>query len=472
MFGLDQNTTILVLICLIAVFAFEFINGFHDTANAVATVIYTNALKPVQAVVWSGLFNFIGVITGGVAVAMSLLQILDINMLYQQTQMENIALILAVLITAIFWNLATWYYGIPSSSSHTLIGSIVGVGIAYNLMLPSETTLIAASINWKKLTDIGLALLISPLMGFTITVIVMFTLKKILKKKKVFKEPKEGGVPPPGVRALLIATCTAVSYTHGSNDGQKGLGLVMILLLAIVPSSFMINPELTTDDLMRNTKNVQMQLAQLDSNKIQSEEKAHYLAINQELSDIQSNASLLLIKNHDTKIVKYEIRKSITHINKEIKFITGESNGYLKSIFKSEAFTTVVDTLTNHTNYAPFWAIIMISLALGVGTMIGWKRIVVTIGEKIGKEHMSYAQGASAEMVTAISIFTASQLKLPVSTTHLLSSSVAGAMVAERGIKNLQTSTIKSMALAWLFTLPVTVIGSGILFWLLKFLIA
>jgi phosphate/sulfate permease len=122
MFGLETGILILLVFCLLAACVFEFINGFHDTANAVATVIYTKSLKPTQAVVWSGIVNFLGVITGGVGVGMGIVNLLPVELLIDQNVYHAIAMVLALLFSAIIWNFGTWYYGIPSSSSHTLIG--------------------------------------------------------------------------------------------------------------------------------------------------------------------------------------------------------------------------------------------------------------------------------------------------------------------------------------------------------------
>src|SRR5512138_1977785 len=215
MFGLDLTFTILLLLCLLAALTFEFINGFHDTANAVATVIYTHSLKPTAAVIWSGLWNFIGVNVGGIAVAIGIINLLPLEMLVDQNLGHNIALILALIITAVTWNLLTWYFGIPCSSSHTLIGSIFGVGIVF-LMLPGNS---AVALNWTKITDVGLSLLISPVIGFYVAFLLMMLLRAILKKKHpIFQEPPAKKAPPLWIRSILILTCTSVSYAHGSND--------------------------------------------------------------------------------------------------------------------------------------------------------------------------------------------------------------------------------------------------------------
>jgi PiT family inorganic phosphate transporter len=153
MLGLSTGLVFLLIVCLLFVCFFECINGFHDTANAVATVIYTNALKPRIAVIWSGIWNFLGVYTGGIAVAMGIVNLLPTDALVDQNMYHAISMIIALLLTAVLWNLGTWYFGIPCSSSHALIGSIFGVGVAY-MLLPDAHNI---SMNWSKAMDTVLA---------------------------------------------------------------------------------------------------------------------------------------------------------------------------------------------------------------------------------------------------------------------------------------------------------------------------
>ena len=358
MFGLTITLSILLGLALLAACIFEFVNGFHDTANAVATVIYTKSLKPQQAVVWSGIMNFLGLITGGVGVALSIVTLIPKELLTDVNIYHTMGMVMSILITAILWNLATWYKGIPASSSHTLIGSIIGVSVGYSILTGVDYT------NWDKIIDIGKALAFSPLFGFSMVILLMWFLNKVIKRKDVFEEPKGDTPPPFWIRATLISTCTLVSFFHGRNDGQKGVGLVMIILMAFLPTYF---------------------------------------------------------------------------------------------------------TMENASN-PPMWVMWMVATSLGLGTMIGWKRIVVTIGEKIGKQHLTYAQGASSEMVAAITIGLSTAFKLPVSTTHILSSGIAGSMVASKGVSNLKTKTIKTILSAWVLTLPVTIIVSCGLFLLFRYI--
>jgi PiT family inorganic phosphate transporter len=468
MFGLTTGLTILLLLSLLAACAFEFINGFHDTANAVATVIYTHSLKPRIAVMWSGTWNFVGVYFGGIAVAMGIVNLLPVEALVDANMMHGIAMIMSLIITAIIWNLGTWYLGIPVSSSHTLIGSIFGVGLAY-MFLPGSQ---GVALNWHKVEEVGLSLLISPVIGFFVAMFFMYVLKRIIKNKQIFKTPSSSKAPPFWIRSIMVLTCTAVSYSHGSNDGQKGVGLVMMILIGIVPGYFAL--DLTKSPAVLNSKLTQIEnvFSHLDSTKLNHDQIASLSIINSRihsLKDVVKNKSSydqVQKKNH------FEIRKDIILIYKTTdKFISSISvNENLLSAEQISSLKKNISSIKTNTEFAPWWVILMISLSLGVGTMIGWKRIVMTIGEKIGKTPMTYAQGATSQIIAAGTISASSLLGLPVSTTHVLSSGVAGCMVAEDGYKNLQGKTIKNIGLAWVVTLPVTTVLSGSLFLLLRWI--
>jgi len=467
MFGLSAELTFLLIACLTAACIFEFINGFHDTANAVATVIYTHSLRPGTAVVWSGFWNFLGVNVGGIAVAVGIINLLPVEALVDAKTAHGISMIGALIITAIIWNVGTWYFGIPCSSSHTLIGSIFGVGIAY-MLLPGSTSV---ALNWKKVYDIGLSLLISPFFGFFLTMLLMSILFKTIKNKKIFKEPPAKKAPPLWIRSILILTCTGVSFSHGSNDGQKGVGLVMIILIAFSPAFFAIDRKQDPKKLLACVSQIKVSLDKIDIFELDEKEKAVLISIDQRIDTITTTlfgvSSFNEVKGNKT----FGIRKDILLIAKaSTKFLDGRQNKPISNITQAEIsdLKSNIKQMKTFTEYAPWWVILMISLSLGVGTMVGWKRIVVTIGEKIGKSHLTYAQGASAEVVAAITIGMSSWLGLPVSTTHVLSSGVAGSMVSGGGFKNLQSKTVKNIAIAWLITLPVTVLLSGSLFLLFR----
>lgn len=467
MFGLDPALTALFIFCILLACAFEFINGFHDTANAVATVIYTNSLKPWVAVTWSAIWNAAGVFAGGIAVAMGISNLLPVEVLTDTNIHHNIALILSLLLTAIAWNLGTWYYGIPCSSSHTLVGSILGVGLAYSFIAENKDV---SYVNWSKATDIGMSLVLSPLAGFSLAIMLMYLLRIFVKNKQIFKEPNTNNPPPTWIRAILLITCTGVSFSHGSNDGQKGVGLMMLIMIAIVPSYFAINHTVQVPEYRQKVEAVRTTLERVDINQLNSSDSFELVKMNKLLVGMQQQLSVandfLAFREHE----QFALRKSAIMIGKSSKKLL-ESEDLNLSANDKKALKNGVSGLKSLTDYAPYWVILMISLSLGLGTMIGWKRIVKTIGEKIGKQHLTYAQGASSELVAAGTISLSTWLGLPVSTTQVLSSGIAGSMVASKGIKNLQKGTIKSIFIAWVLTLPVTILMAGGLFLLFRAII-
>ena len=466
MFGLDTGMTILLLVVLFAAAAFEFINGFHDTANAVATVIYTKSLKPQVAVIWSGIWNVIGVYVGGTAVAMGIIALLPLDVLTDSSIYHNLALIFALIITAILWNLGTWYLGIPCSSSHTLLGSIFGVGIAF-MLLPGEHSV---ALNWQKIEDVGLSLMISPIFGFGLAMFLMLLLKKLVKNKKALKAPpSETKAPPLWIRSILVLTCTSVSFSHGSNDGQKGVGLVMIILIALAPAFFAIDKSQNPQKVKAGIENIQSVISKIDYSKMSTEDQISCRILVENLDTFKTKLSGLTSFNNLPTKTYYSLRKNFLTLSKLSETITKKNPDALSekdmAILKSG-----FSDFKKNTEKVPNWVIIMIALSLGLGTMIGWKRIVVTIGEKIGKSPLTYAQGATAELIAASTIMASSSLGLPVSTTHVLSSGVAGTMVASNGLKNLRKKTMKNILIAWFITLPVTIVVSGLLFLLLRFI--
>jgi len=466
MFGLETDIFLLLAFSILAACAFEFVNGFHDTANAVATVIYTNSLKPNIAVMWSGFCNFLGVFLGGIAVAMGIVNLLPVEMLIDQDVYHSVAMIFALLFSAIIWNLGTWYFGLPSSSSHTLIGSILGVGLAFTFM-PENTQ--GAGVNWAKAEELFMSLLTSPIFGFALAIIIMFLLRRLLSKPLrdiVFSEPKKNQAPPMWIRAILITTCTLVSFFHGSNDGQKGVGLVMLILIGIVPAQFALNNSIDPVEMKSDLIKIEQTISRIDSMKLSASDRLKLHSIHNEISSLTSEVNKPLPDHKLPLDERMNARRSLLLISRNTKTILDngdatlntEDKAYLKMQSASEK------GIRRYTDYAPDWVILMISLSLGLGTMVGWKRIVVTIGEKIGKQHLTYAQGASAELVAASTIGVSSALGLPVSTTHVLSSGIAGAMVASKGVKNLQAGTIRNIVIAWILTLPVTMVLSGSLY--------
>lgn len=453
---LSTSHLIFLILAIIGVCCFEFVNGFHDTANAVATVIYTRSLKPLTAVIWSGAWNFLGVWLGGVAVAISIINLLPVSDMMAMSQGENISIVFAVLLAAIIWNLATWYLGIPCSSSHTLIGSLLGAGMGFYWTHGGK------GINWGKAQDIGLSLLLSPAFGFTAVILILFLFKYLIRNKEIFKDPSqnENRPPPWWIRGILVITCTLVSFFHGNNDGQKGVGIMMVVLLALLPGYYALNPG---SDLVKMNAAVH-QMKEASSEYAVSHENNIYAKPLSVLDDLVLEMDDLDPKNKEQRL---QVRKNIQIFTKSAKAMLDDQD-FITEKEKRKQFVSGLHMLKESTDYAPLEAILLISLSLGFGTMVGWKRIVITIGEKIGKTHLTYAQGAAAELVAAGTIGMSSGLGLPVSTTHVLSSGIAGSMVGIGGLKNLQRNTIGTIATAWLLTLPVTFAGSLLLYYLFQ----
>jgi len=469
---------VFLLLALTMALSFEFVNGFHDTANAVATVIYTHSLKPMVAVVWSGCWNLIGVLTSSGAVAFGVLALLPVELVLNVGSGAGFAMVFALLISAIIWNLGTWYLGLPASSSHTLVGAIMGVGLANSWLSGAHE--FGEGVNWAKASEVGMSLLISPIVGFTAAALLLLLCKALIKRPDLYQSPEKDKAPPLWIRGLLVLTCTGVSFAHGSNDGQKGMGLIMLILVGIVPLSFAVDlhtSQAQIKDLAATTETISFQMDRhspgvaMGGYQIAADELSAYLKTTgkmtertfaavgtkcREISDILSGKNSLSELNAEQRRI---LRSDL--------YLTSEALGKLIKQKKMEDATetkTVAD-LKKHmdkvTKFIPTWVKVAVALALGLGTMIGWKRIVVTVGEKIGKEHLTYAQGASAELVAMATIMAADQLGLPVSTTHVLSSGIAGTMAANRS--GLQMDTLRNLLLAWVLTLPVCVLlGAGI----------
>ncbi len=474
---LGAAALLLLAVALLVALGFEFVNGFHDTANAVATVIYTHALPPTVAVVWSGLWNFLGVLFASGAVAYGIISLLPVELILQAGEGSGFAMVFALLLAATLWNLGTWWLGLPSSSSHTLIGSIIGVGVANQLMHYSAGT---SGVDWGKAQEIGTSLLVSPVLGFLIAGGLLLLLKAVVKAPALYQEPVGKEPPPLWIRGILILTCTLVSFFHGSNDGQKGMGLIMLILIGTVPTAYAINRDIPPAgivafaDTAETAHQALLRQAPQPAPADASGEVKRYLqtreftpatlpAITAMVGDIGDRArrfgSVQAIPTEQIGALRGDM------------YLTSEALRVLKKSGDAKfegatdkavgAFKTGIDTATR---YIPTWVKVAIAIALGLGTMVGWKRIVVTVGEKIGKTHLTYAQGASAEITAAAMIGVADGLGLPVSTTHVLSSGVAGTMAANGS--GLQLSTVRSLALAWVLTLPASILLSGTLYYI------
>jgi inorganic phosphate transporter, PiT family len=471
---------LLLFVALLIALGFEFVNGFHDTANAVATVIYTRSMPAHIAVVWSGMFNLFGVLLSTGAVAFGIVSLLPVELILQVGSGAGFAMVFALLIAAIIWNVGTWYFGLPASSSHTLIGSIIGVGITNALLRGRDGT---SGVDWSQAANIGKALLLSPLFGFALAAGLLFVVKTIMLKAApaLFAEPKGDQPPPWWIRGILILTCTLVSFFHGSNDGQKGMGLIMLILIGTVPTAYALNRALPDSQIKQFVVN-----STAASNVIERKAAGYNVLGNprpavtnyvaQRQIDGGTFPSLaVLVRDISDQVTQYGSlakfpAESVGNTRNDM-YLASEAIRFLMKDKESELNADEVAILNSYkgsldsaTKFIPGWVKIAVAIALGLGTMVGWRRIVVTVGEKIGKTHLTYAQGACAEITAAATIAAADGYGLPVSTTHVLSSGIAGTMAANGS--GLQWSTIRNIALAWVLTLPVAMMISGSLYFL------
>jgi len=473
---------LLLFVALLIALGFEFVNGFHDTANAVATVIYTRAMPANVAVVWSGMFNLLGVMWSSGAVAFGIISLLPVELILQVGGSAGFAMVFALLIAAIIWNLGTWSFGLPASSSHTLIGSVIGVGITNALLHGRSGT---SGVDWTQATSIGKALLFSPLFGFGLAAILLLVVKFVIPSKELFAEPKGDQPPPTWIRGILVLTCTLVSFFHGSNDGQKGMGLIMLILIGTVPTTYALNRAMPASQIEKFVANSQAASAIIGAkaagyNVLGDPRPAVTAYVAQHQINEGTFPSLAALVNDIAKqvtqygsIAKMPVdqvgntRNDMYLVSEAIRFLVKDKESDLNAqdIATLNAYKGSLDSATK---FIPLWVKIVVAIALGLGTMVGWKRIVVTVGEKIGKTHLTYAQGACAEITAAATIAAADGYGLPVSTTHVLSSGIAGTMAASGS--GLQWSTIRNIILAWVLTLPAAMALSGTLYFIFSHL--
>ncbi|WP_242096073.1 inorganic phosphate transporter [Sphingomonas sp. CROZ-RG-20F-R02-07] len=466
-------------LALLVALGFEFVNGFHDTANAVATVIYTHSLKPVVAVMWSGAWNFIGVLVSTGAVAYSIVTLLPVDLILNVGSVGGYAMIFALLIAAVTWNLGTWFFGLPNSSSHALIGSILGVGLANQILTHG-----ASGVEWSQAESVLLALLVSPLIGFFGAAALLWAMKRVLPDPTLYQEPKADTPPPFHIRVLLIFTCTAVSFAHGGNDGQKGMGLIMLILIGVAPTAYSLNrtmPDSSTPAFIQAATSAQgvfrqksggahpdLPTAQATLKQALRDHKpdapAVYAALDTVSGEIATELTNYGSIRHVPAAQTKNVRNAMYLVFDTLRLSTKDEDT-AKTRFPNGGaakLKTYEGLLEKGTRYIPLWVKVAVALALGLGTMIGWRRIVVTVGEKIGRTHLTYGMGAAAELVAASTILLAQVKGMPVSTTHILSSGVAGTMVANGS--GLQASTVRNIALAWVLTLPAAMAIAGLLY--------
>jgi inorganic phosphate transporter, PiT family len=468
---------IMLFVALLIALGFEFVNGFHDTANAVATVIYTRSLPANFAVVWSGVFNLLGVLTSSGAVAFGIISLLPVELILQVGSSAGFAMVFALLIAAIIWNLGTWAFGLPASSSHTLIGSIIGVGVTNALLHGRSGT---SGVDWTKAKEVGEALLLSPLFGFALAAVLLLLLRAVIRIPALYAEPKNNQPPPWWIRGILILTCTLVSFFHGSNDGQKGMGLIMLILIGTVPTAYALNRALPENQVQIFAERSQA------ASQIIEQKAAGFNVLGNPRPAVTSYVAThtinegtypslaVLIREISNQITKFgsisKMPNDLVGNARNDMYLASEAIRFLMKDKESDLTPPEIKTLNAYkssldsaTKFIPTWVKVAVAIALGLGTMIGWKRIVVTVGEKIGKTHLTYAQGACAEITAAATIAAADIYGLPVSTTHVLSSGIAGTMAANGS--GLQLSTVRNIALAWVLTLPAAMVISGTLYW-------
>jgi PiT family inorganic phosphate transporter len=480
----------LLIFCFVMVVLFEATNGFHDAANAVATVIYTKSLSPVQAVVLSGFLNFLGVLLGGIAVAYALVELIPAEVLSPPDGGPAVGMLVALFAAALFWNIGTWWLALPNSSSHCLIGSLIGVAVG-NAFARSRS--LADGVHWPQLWKVLEALALSPVLGFVLAGLLYFICRKTLHDENLYK-PVDDKPPIWWMRGILILTCSGVSFAHGTNDGQKSIGLIMLTIIGLFPATYALNPH--AHDSLDQLPAILQQAEPLvikygDDEKQTAIDAVHSLEQRITGSPAPAGAapaappaspgqpaappaapaepaaaappdSSTAAAHAQTKQQKSNVRDDVYRVISQLKH--AEESKSISAPEKKEA-QRLSKQLGSYVEYAPFWVRMLSALCLGIGTMIGYKRIVKTLGERLGNVHLTPAQGASAELVSALLIGTAGFTGLPVSTTHIVTSGIGGTMVASGA--GLRWGMIRRIVMAWVLTLPVTILVAGGLYYLL-----
>lgn len=462
-FDYTPDTGTLALLVLAVAFSlfYQAVNGFHDTANAVATVVYTRSLRANPAVILSGVCNLFGVLISGVGVAYAIVNLLPIDAIIGDTH-GQFALVFAVLTGALIWNLGTWFFGIPASSSHTLIGAVLGVGLTHAWVSGQG---LSAGLRWSQVQTVFTALLVSPLIGFFVTGLMLILLKKTIKDRKLFEAPVGEEPPPPLIRWLIIGSCAGVSFAHGSNDGQKGMGIMMLILMGIAPVSFALNMQATPAQIQRVMETTaeaeKVVKTHMSDSKAKGDEQYRQRLVDIQRDMEQAQGSLQGIEQIGQVPGgnRFTLRKQL--------LVAYRSAYTLRKSRDLDMTPVEFDTMKSYEKavkalieYVSGWVKVSVALALGIGTMIGWKRVAVTVGEKIGNKPMTYAQGLSAQVVAMFTIGAGDVLGLPVSTTHVVSSGIAGSMVANGS--GLQPKTLVNIVLAWVLTLPASMALSAV----------
>ncbi|HLZ99053.1 MAG TPA: inorganic phosphate transporter [Steroidobacteraceae bacterium] len=451
----------LLIFSLLMVIMFEATNGFHDAANAVATVIYTKSLEPGRAVVLSGLMNFLGVLIGGIAVAYALVELLPAEVLSPPDGGPAVAMLVSLFVAALAWNIGTWWLGLPNSSSHCLIGSLIGVALG-NALARSRSVI--EGVHWPQLWKVLQALALSPVLGLILSGALYFICRKSLRDENLYK-PVSDRPPVWWMRGILVLTCSGVSFTHGTNDGQKSIGLIMLTIIGLFPATYALNP--AAGESLRDMPAVMSQAAPLVRRYGDDQKETAMAAIARIETRVDSGTG-----DPDPKIeagpgspqakLRSSVRDDVYQVIAQLKH--AEEVRGLSAAEKAQA-RKVAKQLGDSVEYAPLWVRMLSALCLGIGTMFGYRRIVTTLGERLGSIHLTPAQGASAEIVSSLLIGTAGFTGLPVSTTHIVTSGIAGAMLTS-GVR-LRYGMISRIVVAWAFTLPVTILIAGGMYYVL-----
>jgi inorganic phosphate transporter, PiT family len=456
----------LLIFSLVMVIMFEATNGFHDAANAVATVIYTKSLAPGQAVALSGFLNFLGVLIGGIAVAYALVELIPAEALSPPDGGPAVAMLVALFSAALFWNIGTWWLGLPNSSSHCLIGALIGVAVG-NAFARSRS--LSEGVHWPQLWKVLEALALSPILGFVLAGALYLICRKTLHDEHLYR-PTQDRPPIWWMRGILILTCSGVSFAHGTNDGQKSIGLIMLTIIGLFPATYALNPD--AGGAMGHLPAVLQQAEPLitkygDDEKQAALDAAHSMERRMgggsppAMGPPAPNAGLELGMTPNARqisTVRDEVYRVISQLKhaEEAKGIGSDEKKQAQSLAKQ---------LGGYVEYAPWWVRCLSAVCLGAGTMIGYRRIVTTLGERLGNVHLTPAQGACAEVVSALLIGTAGFTGFPVSTTHIVTAGIGGTMVTSGA--GLRYGMISRIVIAWMLTLPVTILVSGVLYYIL-----
>jgi PiT family inorganic phosphate transporter len=460
----------LLIFALLMVIMFEATNGFHDAANAVATVIYSKSLRPAHAVVWSGVMNFLGVLLGGIAVAYAIVELLPAEVLSPPDGGPAVAMLVALFVAALVWNIGTWWLGLPNSSSHCLIGALMGVALG-NAFARSRT--LSEGVHWRQIGTVLEALALSPLLGFLFAGGLYVLMRKVIHEPQLY-QPAGDRPPVWWMRAILIATCSGVSFAHGTNDGQKSIGLIMLTIIGLFPAAYALNP--APGGSLGDIAGL-MRAAQPLIRQYGDREKDAALAAAQSMvapasagkpgagsAEFEPEARVppggleFGLKSELAKR-RASIRDDVYRVIAQMRHVSDVPGA---SAAERQRANQIAKHLGATVEYAPLWVRALSAVCLGLGTMFGYRRIVTTLGERLGTVHLTPAQGGATEVVSTLLIGLAGFTGLPVSTTHIVTAGIGGTMIGSGA--GLRYGMLSRIVLAWVFTLPITTLIAGALY--------